>query len=85
MAETKRSCEFLPLVDPAASAEDDVMFSVHCPNHGCEVLLSDRRIERLVEVDEGIRVDWVCWCGERGSFLTGRRRPAMTGRLRPAM
>ena len=85
MAETKRSCDFLPLVDTATDDEDEVMFTVHCPAHGCEVLLSDRRVERLVEVDAGIRVDWICWCGERGSLLTGRPRPAMSGRFRPAV
>ena len=85
MAETNRSCDFLPLVDPVKNAEDEAMFSVHCPAHGCEVLLTDRRIEALVEIEEGIRLDWVCWCGERGSFVTGRRRPAMSGRLRPAV
>lgn len=85
MAETERSVDFLPLVDPARNAEDEAMFSVHCPAHGCEVLLSERRIERLVEVDEGIRVEWICWCGEKGSFVTGRPRPAMAGRHRPAV
>ncbi len=58
------------------------MFSVHCPVHGAEVLLSERRIEALVHHDEGIDVRWVCWCGARGSFTTGRsparRRPAPT-------
>jgi hypothetical protein len=84
MAETKRTCYFLPLVDPVVHTEDEPMFSVHCPAHGREVLLSDRRIARIVNVDEGIRLDWVCWCGERGSLITGRPRSPMTGRVRPA-
>jgi hypothetical protein len=61
------------------------MFSVHCPAHGCEVLLSDRRIERIVTEEDGIRLDWVCWCGERGSTMTGRPREVMAGRHRPAV
>jgi hypothetical protein len=85
MAETERTCYFLPLVDPDVNAEDEPMFSVHCPAHGCEVLLSERRILRLTDLDEGIRLDWICWCGERGSLITGRPRPPMSGRLRPAV
>jgi hypothetical protein len=52
------------------------MFSVHCPEHGTEVLLSERHIAALVPTEAGIEVRWVCWCGTRGSFLTGRPRPA---------
>ncbi len=60
------------------------MFSVHCPRHGADVLLSERRIEALVHRDDGIDVRWVCWCGARGSFTTARprRSPAMSS---PAM
>ena len=85
MAETERSCEFLPLADPTANTEDEAMFTVHCETHGTEVLLSERRIERIVAVEDGLRVDWRCWCGEHGSFTTGRPRPAMAGRLRAAV
>ena len=49
------------------------MFSVHCPIHGHEVLLGERRIESLRNSSAGIEVRWVCYCGHRGSFLTGRR------------
>ena len=49
------------------------MFSVHCPRHGHEVLLGERRIESLHNSPAGIEVWWVCYCGHRGSFLTGRR------------
>jgi len=49
------------------------MFSVHCPKHGHEVLLGERRIESLHNSDAGIEVRWLCYCGHRGSFLTGRR------------
>ena len=49
------------------------MFSVHCPTHGHDVLLGERRIESLRNSAAGIEVRWVCDCGHRGSFLTGRR------------
>ena len=49
------------------------MFSVHCPIHGSEVLLPERRIESLRNTARGIEVSWVCYCGHHGSFLTGRR------------
>jgi hypothetical protein len=50
------------------------MFTVHCPQHGREVLLSERRIESLRNTRQGIKLHWVCWCGHRGSMLTGRLR-----------
>jgi hypothetical protein len=50
------------------------MFTVHCPQHGREVLLSERRIESLRNTRQGIELHWVCWCGHRGSMLTGRLR-----------
>jgi len=49
------------------------MFSVHCPVHGGEVLLPERHIESLRNTATGIEVQWVCYCGHHGSFLTGRR------------
>ena len=53
------------------------MFSVHCPQHGSEVLLTERRIESLRNTQSGIEVHWVCYCGHRGSLLTGRRRESL--------
>ena len=50
------------------------MFSVQCPQHGGEVLLPERRIESLRNTMSGIEVRWVCYCGHRGSFMTGRLR-----------
>ena len=50
------------------------MFSVHCPRHGSRVLLSERRIEGIDAVDDGLVVRWQCRCGERGRFRTGRPR-----------
>ena len=54
------------------------MFSVHCPSHGAEVLLDETQIESIENSDVGIVVHWVCWCGERGSFVSGppRTRPS---------
>jgi hypothetical protein len=52
------------------------MFTIHCPQHGAEVLLPERRIEALVNTDLGIEVHYRCWCGYEGSFLTGRSRRA---------
>jgi hypothetical protein len=49
------------------------MFSVHCPRHGGEVLLSERHIVGLGPSTDGrMTVRWVCWCGYRGSHRTGR-------------
>lgn len=50
------------------------MFSVHCPRHGAEVLLTERNIESLHNTEHGIRLSWICTCGERGSLTTGRHR-----------
>ena len=50
------------------------MFSVKCPRHGSEVLLSETGIESMRNTTTGIEVRWVCHCGHRGSLLTGRPR-----------
>jgi hypothetical protein len=50
------------------------MFTVHCPRHGSEVLLSERRIVGLDASGDGMTVRWVCWCGHHGSHHTGRAR-----------
>ncbi|MGH9137778.1 MAG: hypothetical protein ACRD0G_12125 [Acidimicrobiales bacterium] len=49
------------------------MFTVFCPHHQADVLLSERRIQALENGDDGIRVHWECSCGTRGSYLTGRK------------
>lgn len=74
MAEIIRPCTSLPLASVTDEMEDEAMFTVHCPEHGREVLLSERRIESLHNTMNGIEVRWVCWCGTRGSMLTGRLR-----------
>jgi hypothetical protein len=65
-------CTSLPLAGCAVEEEDEVMFTVQCPQHGTEVLLPERRIESLRNTMTGIEVRWVCYCGHRGSFMTGR-------------
>jgi hypothetical protein len=67
-------CTSLPLAEGAVEEEDDVMFSVQCPQHGSEVLLSERLIESVRNTAAGIEVRWVCYCGHWGAFTTGRRR-----------
>jgi hypothetical protein len=50
------------------------MFTVHCPRHGSEVLLSESRIRGLEASTDGMTVRWECWCGHHGSHHTGRPR-----------
>ena len=50
------------------------MFTVHCPRHGSDVLLNERRIVALEPDDGRLMVRWVCWCGYQGSHHTGRAR-----------
>jgi hypothetical protein len=67
------SCTSLPLVGHDPEEEDDGMFTVHCPHHGSDVLLPESNIESMRNGATGIEVRWVCTCGHRGSFVTGRR------------
>ena len=59
------------------------MFTVQCPDHGCDVLLSEKRIRALRPIERGLEIEFECWCGYVGSFVTGRR--PMVGRNRPAV
>jgi phage terminase large subunit GpA-like protein len=62
------------------------MFSVHCPTHGTEVLLSERRIESIDAVEAGHRMRWRCWCGTVGTTFVPRATvDQMVGRHRPAV
>lgn len=87
VAGIERAVNFLPLVRPAHPREDEPMFSVECPTHGTEVLLSERRIVGLRSSSEGHTLRWRCWCGTEGStVLPGLPRPVqMVGRHRPAV
>ena len=42
------------------------MFTVHCTGHRARVLLGPRSIERLVQTDDGINIEWRCHCGTHG-------------------
>ena len=55
-------------------AEDERMLTVHCPRHGREVLINERRILGIEPDGDHLTVSWVCWCGHRGSHRTGRPR-----------
>jgi hypothetical protein len=48
------------------------MFSVYCQKHGSVVLLTTSHIVDLRNTTSGIEVHWVCWCGQRGCYVTGR-------------
>lgn len=50
------------------------MFDAWCSREGARVLLTTRRIERVVQEDGRIDVHFRCWCGARGVLRTGRRR-----------
>ncbi|HEX9993446.1 MAG TPA: hypothetical protein VGB14_11005 [Acidimicrobiales bacterium] len=50
------------------------MFSVYCPGHEREVLLSVSNIVGMSNTAEGIEVHWRCRCGAAGTWLTGARR-----------
>jgi hypothetical protein len=52
------------------------MFEIFCPTHNAQVLLSERRIERLRNTVAGPAIDGRCWCNTRGSTLMGGRRHA---------
>jgi hypothetical protein len=77
MAGILRICAVLPLDGTRSSTEDEYMFSVQCPRHGSEVLLSERRIVGFDNSRGRITVRWVCWCGHHGSHVTGRGRRAL--------
>lgn len=54
----------------------EVMFDVHCPNHGHVVLLGHGNVDEVRNTDAGIEVHLTCWCGEHLVVETGRRRRA---------
>jgi hypothetical protein len=54
------------------------MFDAYCRQHGCRVLLGERRITAIRNDATGIHVHFRCWCGEEGEVRTGRARTAAT-------
>ena len=57
------------------------MFSVYCPRHGSDVLLSESRINGLDNSAGDITVRWTCYCGHAGASHTGRARRQPTSIL----
>ncbi len=47
------------------------MFSVRCDTLDREVLLGNRDILAIRNMDDGILVAYRCFCGEKGVLLTG--------------
>jgi hypothetical protein len=77
LAETFRTGATPPLVTGTVPGEDEDMFSVHCPRHGSEVLLSESRIRAIDMTGDGLTVRWECWCGHVGAHRAGRARRAI--------
>jgi hypothetical protein len=79
MAGIYRRLSILPLVGLGGRAEDEPMFSIHCPSHGSNVLLGRRRV-RVVNTTDGVALVWRCICGHEGvEILSG----AGAGSARP--
>jgi hypothetical protein len=53
------------------------MMSVHCPRHGCEVLVGHHQILGIDGRGQDMTVRWVCWCGYEGSHRP-QARPTPT-------
>ena len=49
------------------------MFSDHCPRHGRRVLLGPGDITAVRNEPGGVRLDWRCPCGGRGTYAARRR------------
>jgi hypothetical protein len=65
---------FLPLVVLTGKAQVVPMFSDHCPRHGRRVLLGPEAITAVRQGPDGVRLEWRCPCGGRGSYAPARRR-----------
>jgi hypothetical protein len=86
VAGIERTVDFLPLSGGRQRQEDDDMFSVHCPTHGTEVLLSERRIEAIEPTQSGHLLPWRCWCDTVGTtFVPRATAEQMVGRHRTAV
>ena len=48
------------------------MLAVHCPRHGCRVLLSQDRLRALLNTPDGIVLELECSDGELIVVVTGR-------------
>lgn len=48
------------------------MLRVHCPRHGQDILLTNRRIVAIDGSGPDMTVHWVCYCGHHGSHQPQR-------------
>lgn len=57
------------------------MFSVYCPAHGTEVLLSMTQMKNVRRSPLGFEIEYRCWCGHEGVSIAGlpRLAPVATG------
>jgi hypothetical protein len=53
------------------------MISVYCPRHRSNVLLGHRQILGIEGEGSGLRVRFVCWCGQEGTHHP--HSPSRTG------
>lgn len=51
------------------------MIAAYCPRHGSQVLLTERRIRAMHNIDSGIVMELECYDGERFFVVTGRGSP----------
>lgn len=59
-----------PLV--ASPPAGNLMFRAWCTAEGAEVLLSTRRIRRMVIDGSTATIEFTCWCGHRGRVTDER-------------
>jgi hypothetical protein len=50
------------------------MLRIHCPRHGCDVLVGHRQILGIEGQGADMTVLWRCWCGHRGTVRPHDRR-----------
>jgi hypothetical protein len=48
------------------------MLILYCERHGHPMLVGYRRIRRVANGDDGLVVDWECYCGWHGTWKPER-------------
>jgi len=69
----------MPILPSSARSGGGTLGSViiaYCPAHGCEVLLSERRIRAMSATEDALLVEVECYDGERILIVTGRESHA---------
>lgn len=61
------------------------MFVIECPQHGSQVLVTERRIRALRNTARGILLEVECWCGQRVVIRTGQRQRPGSRQAAPAV